>query len=186
MGYNQIMMHPENEEKTAFVTDQGLFYYKVMSFGLRNAGVTYQRMVNTMFAAQIGRNVEAYVDDMLVKSMTEKGHIEDLGETFETMRRMGMKLNLKKSFFGLAEGKFLDFVVSKRGIEIHPSKLKAIIDMAPPKNLKELQSLTGRLIALNRFIAKSREICLSFFKAMKRSSKFEWTDDYQVAFDHIK
>jgi Reverse transcriptase (RNA-dependent DNA polymerase) len=95
-------------------------------------------MVNTMFEAQIGHNVEAYVDDMLVKSMTERKHIEHLCETFETMRKVGMKLNPKKNFFGLVGGKFLGFVMSKRGIEIHPSKSKAILDMAIPKNLKEL------------------------------------------------
>jgi hypothetical protein len=80
-----------------------------------------------MFTPQIGCNVEAYIDDMLVKSMTEKGHIDDLGETFDTMRRVGVKLNPKKSFFGLAGSKLLGFVVSKRGIEIHPSKSKAIL-----------------------------------------------------------
>jgi RNase H-like domain found in reverse transcriptase/Reverse transcriptase (RNA-dependent DNA polymerase) len=180
------MMHPEYEEKITFVMDQGLLCYKVIPFGLRNTGATYQRMMNTVFAAQIGCNVEAYVDDMLVKSMTEKGHIENLGETFKTMRRVGMKLNPKKSFFGLAGGKFLDFVVTKKGIEIHPSKSKGILDMATPKNLKELQSLTGRLAVLNRFIIKYREVCLPFFKAMNRSNKFEWTDDCQAAFDRIK
>jgi RNase H-like domain found in reverse transcriptase len=143
-------------------------------------------MVNTMFKAHIGHNVEAYVDDMLVKSMTERKHIEDLCETFETMRKVGMKLNQKKNFFGLAGGKFLGFVMSKRGIEIHPSKSKAILDMAILKNLKELQSLTGRLTTLNRFITKSGEVCLLFFKAMKKSSKFEWTEECQMAFDRIK
>jgi Reverse transcriptase (RNA-dependent DNA polymerase) len=121
-GYNQIMMNPDDEEKTAFLTDQRLFSYKVIPFGLWNAGATYQRMVNIIFENQIGRNVEAYVDDILVKRMIGRKYIEDLDETFETMRKVGMKLNLKKSFFGLAGGKFLGFVVSKRGIEIHPSK----------------------------------------------------------------
>jgi hypothetical protein len=94
--------------------------------------------VNTVFATQIRRNVEAYIDDMLVKSMTKKGHTDDHAETFDTMRRVGIKLNPKKNFFGLVGGKFLGFVVSKRGIVIHPSKSKAILDTAPPKNLKEL------------------------------------------------
>jgi Reverse transcriptase (RNA-dependent DNA polymerase) len=143
-----------------------------MSFSPRNVDTTYQRMINTIFENQIGRNVEAYVDDMLVKNMTDRKHIEDLDETFETIHKVGMKLNSKKSFFGLAGGKFLGFVVSIRGIEIYPSKSKTILEMAPPKNLKELQSLTGRLTAFNRFIIKSEEVCLPFFKAMKKSSKF--------------
>jgi Reverse transcriptase (RNA-dependent DNA polymerase) len=90
-------------------------------------------MVNTVFENQIGRNVEAYIDDMLVKSMMKRKHIEDLDETFETMHKVGMKLNLKKSFFGLAGEKFLGFMISKRGIEIYPSKSKSILDMAIPK-----------------------------------------------------
>ena len=77
-----------------------------MPFGLRNAGATYQRMVNKVFEKQIGRNMEAYIDDMLVKSMTRASHITDLAETFETMNQVGMKLNPKKSFFGLTGGKF--------------------------------------------------------------------------------
>ena len=125
-------MAPEDEEKTAFVTDMGLYCYRVMPFGLQNAGATYQRMVNKVFEKQIGRNMEAYIDDMLVKSMTRTSHIIDLAETFETMNRVGMKLNPKKSFFGLTGGKFLGFMVSQREIEIHPSKSQAILEMTPP------------------------------------------------------
>jgi Reverse transcriptase (RNA-dependent DNA polymerase) len=143
--YNQIQMHPTDEEKTTFIIDQGLFCYKVMpfSFNIRNISATYQRMVNIVFEKQIGRNIEAYVDVMLVKSMTDQGLINALNETFKTMRKVGMKLNPKKSFFGLTSEKFLGFVVSMRGIKIYPSKSKAILEMIPPKNLKELQSLTG-------------------------------------------
>lgn len=81
-GYNQIPMRPEDEEKTSFITDQGTFCYRVMPFGLKNAGATYQRMVNRIFSGQIGTNLEVYVDDMLAKSTTEGGHISDLDETF--------------------------------------------------------------------------------------------------------
>jgi Reverse transcriptase (RNA-dependent DNA polymerase)/RNase H-like domain found in reverse transcriptase len=144
-GYNQIKMCKEDEDKTTFITNLGIYCYKVMSFGLRNAGVTFERIVNKVFEKQISHNLEAYVDDILVKSMTEDSHLADLAEAFETMNKVNMKMNPKKSYFGLARGNFLDFMVSIRGIEIHPSSLKSILDMQPPKNLKELQSLTGKL-----------------------------------------
>ena len=95
-GYNQIKMDEANQEKTSFVTSQGLFCYEVMPFGLKNAGATYQRLVNHMFRPQIGRNVEVYVDDMLVKSLDEERHLDDLQETFNTLRRYNMKLNPSK------------------------------------------------------------------------------------------
>ena len=99
-----------------------------MPFGLKNAGATYQRLVNHMFRPQIGRNVEVYVDDMLVKSLDEGKHLDDLQETFNTLRQYNMKLNPSKCAFGVASGKFLGFMVSHRGIEANPEKIKAIID----------------------------------------------------------
>ena len=118
--YNQIRMDETNQEKTSFVTSQGLFCYKVMPFGLKNAGVTYQRLVNHMFHPQIGRNVEVYVDDMLVKSQDEGIHLDDLQETFDTLQQYNMKLNPSKCAFGVSSGKFLGYMVSHRGIEANP------------------------------------------------------------------
>ena len=103
-----------------------------MPFGLKNAGATYQRLVNHMFRPQIGRNVEVYVDDMLVKSLDEGKHLDDLQETFNTLRRYNMKLNPSKCAFGVASGKLLGFMVSHRGIEANLEKIKAILDMKPP------------------------------------------------------
>ena len=140
--YNQIRMDEADQEKTSFVTSQGLFCYEVMSFGLKNAGATYQRLVNHMFRPQIGRNVEVYVDDMLVKSLDEGKHLDDLQETFNTFRWYNMKLNPSKCAFGVASGKFLGFMVSHREIKANPEKIKAILDMKPPQNIKEVQSLT--------------------------------------------
>ena len=137
-GYNQIKMAEEDQEKTAFIISQGLYCYKVMPFGLKNAGATYQRLVNKMFSKQIGRNMEVYVDDMLVKSREELTHLDDLKETFVTLRQYQMKLNPSKCVFGVASGKFLGFMVSQRGIEANPEKLQAIINMASPKTVKEV------------------------------------------------
>ena len=109
-----------------------------MPLGLKNAGATYQRLVNHMFRPQIGRNVEVYVDDMLVKSVEEKRHLDGLQETFDTLRRYKMKLNPIKCAFGVASGKFLGFMVSQRGFEANHGKIQAILNMEPPKNIKDV------------------------------------------------
>ena len=109
-----------------------------MPFGLKNAGATYQRLVNKMFNQQIGRNMKVYVDDMLVKSKKELTHLDDLKETFATLKKYQMKLNPGKCVFGVASGKFLGFMVSQRGIEVNPEKVRAIFNMASPRTIKEV------------------------------------------------
>ena len=136
--YNQIRMHEADQEKTSFVTSQCLFCYKMMPFGLKNASVTYQRLMNKMFTQQIGRNVQVYMDDMLVKIWREEDHLEDLRETFDTLRSYNIKLNPGKCTFGVIARKFLGFMVSQRGIEAIPDKIQAIMEMVPPRNVKEL------------------------------------------------
>ena len=162
-------MDDADQEKTSFFTSQGLFCYKVMSFGLKNTGVTYQRLVNHMFRPQIGRNVEVYVDDMLVKSQDEGKHLDDLQETFKTLRQYNMRLNPSKCASGVSSGKFLGFMVSHRGIKANPDKIHAILNMKPPRNIKEVQSLTRRVAALNRFVSKAIDKCLPFFKILKKT-----------------
>ena len=183
-GNNQIRMDEVDQEKTSFVTSQGLFCYKVMPFVLKNAGATYQRLVNHMFHPQIGWNVEVYVDDTLVKTQDDERHLDDLQETFDTFRQYHMKLNLSKCAFGVSSGKFLGFMVSHMGIEVNPDKIQAILDMKPPQNTKEIQSLTGQVAALNRFVSKATDKCLPLFKVLKKA--FEWTDEYQKAFEDLK
>ena len=143
-----------------------------MPFGLKNAGATYQRLMNRMFTPQIGRNVQVYVDDMLVKSRREEDHLEDLRETFDILRSYNMKLNLGKCTFGVTAGKFLVFMVSQRGIEANSDKIRAIMEMTPPRNMKEVQSLNGKVAALNRFVSRATDKCLPFFHTLKKS--FEW------------
>ena len=155
-----------------------------MPFGLKNAGATYQRLVNHMFRPRIGWNVEVYIDDMLVKSLNEGKHLDDLQETFDTFRQYNMKLNPSKCAFGVASGKFLGFIVSHRGIEANPNKIQTILDMKPPRNIKEVQSLTGRVAAFNRFVSKATNKCLPFFKVLRKV--FEWTDECQKAFQDLK
>ena len=148
-----------------------------MPFGLKNTGATYQRLMDKMFAHQIGRNVQVYIDDMLVKSIREYDHLSDLRETFDTIRMYDMKLNSSKCVFGVTAGKFLGFMVSQRGIEVNPEKVRAIMELAPPKTVKELQSLNGKIAALNRFVSWVTNKCLPFFRILKKS--FEWMDECQ-------
>jgi hypothetical protein len=115
-GYNHIYMHPEDCEKTVFITDRGLYYYKVTPFSLKNVGATYQRLVNKMFRGQVRRNMEVYVDNMLVKSVLPPDHTYDLEETFRTWKQYGMKLNPVKCAFKVKSRKFLIYMVSNQGI----------------------------------------------------------------------
>ena len=162
-GYNQIKMKEEDQEKTSFVTSQGLFCYKVMPFGLKNAGATYQRLMNKMFTHQLGRNVQVYVEDMLVKSVRKNDHLSDLQEKFNTLRSYNMKLNPSKCVFRVTAWKFLGFIVSQRGIEVNPEKVRAILELEPPRTVKAVQSLNGKVAALNRFVSKEPDKCLPFF-----------------------
>ncbi|KAM1269147.1 hypothetical protein ACFX2H_001334 [Malus domestica] len=186
-GYNQILMNPPDQEHTAFTTDRGLYCYNVMPFDLKNAGVTYQRLVNSMFAEQIGKNMEVYVDNMLVKSKHADQHITNLSETFTILKRYRMRLNPNKCAFGVGSGKFLGFMISQRGIEANPKKIKAILDMKEPVTSKDIQNLTGKVAALTRFISKATDRCAPFFKALKESKKyFTWTDECAEAFKNLK
>ncbi|GKF56287.1 reverse transcriptase domain-containing protein, partial [Tanacetum coccineum] len=123
MRYHQIQMAREDEEKTAFYTEQRTYCYMKMPFGLKNAGATYQRLVDSTFQSQIGRNLEAYVDDMVIKSKDEKDLLEDIAETFENLKAINMKLNPKKCSFGVEEGKFLGYMVTSEGIRANPDSL---------------------------------------------------------------
>ena len=121
---------------------------------------------------------------MLVKSRREEDHLEDLRETFDTLRSYNMKLNPGKCAFGVTAGKFLGFMVSQRGIEANPDKIWTITEMAPPRNVKEVQSLNGKIVVLNRFVSRATDKCLPFFRMLKKS--FEWTVECQQAFEELK
>ena len=167
--YNRIQMAEEDQEKMPFITNQGFCCYRVIPFGLKNVGATYQRLVNRMFNKQIERNVEVYVNNMLIKSKEEKDHLDDLKEMFNTLRQYSMKLNSSKCAFEVSSGKFLEFMVSQRGIEANLEKVKAILEMFSPKTVKEVQSLTRRVATLNKFVSKATDKCLPFFKTLKRA-----------------
>ena len=168
-GYNQISMHPDDQEKTSFVTTQGTYCCRVMPFGLKNAGATYQRLVNRMFQNQLGITMEVYIDDMLVKSITAELHIAHLSEAFQLLRNYNMKLNPAKCAFGVSARKFLGFIVNHRGIEANPDKIKVVLDMPSPSSIKEVQRLTGRIAALSRFVSRASDKCQPFFQVLKKA-----------------
>ncbi|KAJ0909268.1 putative nucleotidyltransferase, Ribonuclease H [Helianthus annuus] len=188
-GYHQIQMSIEDKEKTAFITDEGTFCYTKMPFGLKNAGATYQRFMNTLFREQRGRNLEVYVDDIVIKSLTEAAMIDDIAETLNTMQDVNMKLNPGKCCFGVEEGNFLGVVVTKGGIKANPEKTQAVAEMRSPRSLKDIQQLNGRLIALNRFLSKVADKTLPFMKVLKdclQTSKFNWTTEAEIDFQEMK
>ncbi|XP_028060408.1 uncharacterized protein LOC114264016 [Camellia sinensis] len=184
-GYNQIRMAPEDEEMTAFRTPRGVFCYKVMSFGLKNAGATYQRAMSVIFGDMLHDTIECYVDDLVVKTKEKENHVEDLRKIFERLRRYKLKMNPLKCAFGVSSGKFLGLVVRNKGIEIDPTKIKAIAEM-PPRNLRELKGLQGRLAYIRRFISNLAGQCLPFSRLMKNGVPFEWDQQCQNAFNSIK
>ncbi|GKE31703.1 reverse transcriptase domain-containing protein, partial [Tanacetum coccineum] len=184
-------MAEEDEEKMAFYTDQGTYCYTKMPFGLKNVGATYQRLVDSTFQPQIGRNLEAYVDDMVIKSRDEKMLLADIAETFDNLKKINMKLNPNKCSFRVEEGKFLGYIVTSEGIRANPIKTKALADLQSPRTLKEMQSLSGKLAALNRFLAKSVERSLPFFNTLKNITKenkheYRWTQEAEEAFQQMK
>ncbi|KAL0366910.1 UNVERIFIED_CONTAM: putative protein K02A2.6 [Sesamum radiatum] len=132
------MLTPEDRKRISLITSAGTFCYVAMSFGLKNAGVTYQRLVDKIFCIQKGRNVEVYMDDMLVKSKKAQDHVTDLKETFSVLRKYGLKLNLGKCAFRVRGGCFLGFMVTQRGIEAKPLKIKVILDMKAPTNINKM------------------------------------------------
>ncbi|KAG8503553.1 hypothetical protein CXB51_001491 [Gossypium anomalum] len=139
-GYNQIKMNPEDMDKTTFITLWGTFCYKVMPFGLKNAGTTYQRAKVTLFHDMMHKEIEVYVDDMIAKSRIEKEHIEVLRKLFLRLRKFQLKLNPTKCIFGARSGKLLGFVVSEKGIEVDSDKVRAIRELPPSRTQKEVRN----------------------------------------------
>uniref|UniRef100_A0A2N9FTJ7 Uncharacterized protein n=1 Tax=Fagus sylvatica TaxID=28930 RepID=A0A2N9FTJ7_FAGSY len=156
-GYHQIPMAHSDQEKTAFITPKGVYCYRVMPFGLKNAGATYQRMVT-----------------------------EDLREVLEILRATKLRLNATKCLFGVSSGKFLGHMISYNGVEANPDQISALLNLQPPKDAKQVQRLTGMIAALGRFISRSADRCRPFFQLLGKRRKFLWDQDCSAAFEGIK
>ncbi|WVZ71094.1 hypothetical protein U9M48_019717 [Paspalum notatum var. saurae] len=167
-GYHQITLAAEDQKKTAFITPFGAYCYTSMSFGLKNIGATYQRVIQTCLTDHWGKRVEAYVDDVVIKTKNAEDFIDDLQQVFDSLRKFRWKLNPTKCVFGVPAGQLLGFVVSNRGIEANPKKVKAILRMHPPRSQKDAQRLTGYMAALSRLISRLNERDMPFYKLLKK------------------
>ncbi|GJS04063.1 reverse transcriptase domain-containing protein [Tanacetum coccineum] len=188
-GYHQMQMAESDEEKTAFHTSQGVYCYTKMPFGLKNASAMYQRLVDKDSDSQVGRNIEVYVDDLVIKSYTEAEMIRYIEKMFRTLRKINIKLNPKKCTFGAVEGMFLGYMISPDGIKPCPDKTEVVLQLPSPRTIKEVQSLNGKLASLNRFLSKSAEKSLPLFKTLKKcikKSNFYWTPEAKQAFKQLK
>jgi hypothetical protein len=188
-GYHQIYMKEEDKASTSFITPFGTYCFVRMPEGLKNAGSTFSRLTKTMLESQVGRNIFTYVDDIVVASKNKEDHLADLVETFANMREARLRLNPEKCIFGVRQGKILGYLVSHRGIEANPTKIQAMINMMhmmPPQSTRDVQRLTGRSAALNRFISKSAERSLPFLKTLHGAKDFAWGPEQAVAFASLK
>jgi hypothetical protein len=152
-GYHQIPLKEEEQIKMSFIILFGAFYYTTMPFGLKSASATYHRGIQWCLHSQLGRNVEAYVDDVVIKTWEDKGLISDLAESFDNLRKFKIKLNPKKCTFGVHSGKLLRYMVSHHGIDPNPKKVSAIMKIKPPESLHDVQKLMGCVAAFSRFIS---------------------------------
>ena len=168
-GYNQIMMAVIDKLKTSFTTEWGVYYYLVMPFGLKNTGATYQRMATALLYDMIHKEIEVFIDDMMVKSPTIEGHFEALNKFLARAERYNLILNPKKCIFEVTSRKLLGHIVSQKGIEVDPYKVKAIREMPLPKNEKEVRGFIGRLQYISRFIAKLTTIYEPIFKILRKN-----------------
>ncbi|GJU26846.1 reverse transcriptase domain-containing protein [Tanacetum coccineum] len=188
-SHQNLKMAESNEEKMAFHTSQGVYCYTKMPFGLKNAGATYQRLVDRAFDSQVGRNMEVYVYDLVIKSHTEAEMLRDIGETIRKLRKINVKLNPKKCTFGAVEGIFLGYMITPEGIKLCPDKTEVVLQLPSPRTIKEVQSLNEKLASLNRFLWKSAEKSLLLFKTLKRcikKSHFRWTPEAEKMFKQLK
>ncbi|GMP26860.1 hypothetical protein CsSME_00003123 [Camellia sinensis var. sinensis] len=175
-SYNQILMAPEDREKTVFTTPWGTYCYRVMPFGLKNAGATYQQAATTILHDMIYKEVEVYVDDMIIKSKEREDHYTALQKFFQRIRENRLQLNPQKCTFGVTVGKILGFLITQRGIKVDPSKIKAILEMPPLRIEKEVRGFLGKVQFIRGFIAKLTLTCEPLFGILKKGKKFQWDD----------
>jgi hypothetical protein len=135
---------------------------------------------------QIRQNVEAYIDDIVVKSEKRGDLLDDLKETFDNLRKFKMMINPKKCVFAVSSGKLLGYIVSSRGIDVNPKKVEAIKKLQPPRTRKEIQKLTGMMAALSRFISKLGECGMPFYRLLRKADGFQWDNQAAAAFIELK
>jgi hypothetical protein len=185
-GYNQVLVHPDDHDKTAFTTLWGNFMYVKMPFGLMNTGATFQRAMDITFVEESGKFIVVYLDDVTVFSRSDDEHLRHLRRVFEKRRRFGFSLNPKKILFRLEEGKLLGHIISKDRIKIDPSRIEAIQKLEHPRNIKELQSFIGRINFLRRFIPNLAELLINITNMLKKDVKIKWDFESRQSFEQVK
>eukprot|EP00253_Pinus_taeda_P015826 PITA_15826 len=185
-GFNQILVHPDDQDKTTFTTSRGTFKYVKMPFGLKNVGATFQRAMDIAFAKEIHDFLAVYLDDLTPFSKSDQEHLKHLRQIFMTCRKYGISLNPKKSLFSHEEGKLLGHIISKDGIRIDPERIQAILQIPYPRNIKELQAFLGKINFLRRFIPNLAELIRLLRNMLKKDAKVKWSLETKQAFENIK
>jgi len=185
-GYHQIKMKESDQLASSFITPFGMYCYVTMPFGIRNTGATYQRCMLHVFGEHIGSTVEAYVDDIVVKSKKQGDLIQDLEIAIGCLCTNKIKLNPEKCVFGVPRGMLLGYIVSQRGIEANPEKVSTITKMGPIRDVKGVQKVTGCLAALSRFILRLGGKALSLYRLLKKAERYTWTIEAEEALDKLK
>jgi hypothetical protein len=184
--YNQIMVHPNDREKTAFTTPWGRFMYTKLPFGLMNTGATFQREMDITFADEKDKFIVIYLYDIMVYSASDKQQLEHLKKVFQECRKFGISLNPKKSHFGVEERKLLGHIISKEGIKIDPNRIEGILKIGTPRSKKELQSFLGKVNFLRRFIPNLTKIIKHITCMLRKGNKIKWNPDAKKYFEDIK
>jgi hypothetical protein len=184
--YNQIAVHPEDKEKTAFTTPWGTFMYEKMPFGLMNAGATFQRAMDISFIGEKDKFVLIYLDDITIFSSSHELHLQHLRRTFLKCQRYGISLNPKKSNFSLKEGKLLGHIVSADGVKIDPKRVEAIKNLSLPRSKKDIQSFLGTINFVRRFIVNFSELTKHITAMLRKDSEIKWTEAAKQSFNDIK
>jgi hypothetical protein len=185
-GYHQIVMNESDQLTTSFITPFRIYCYITMSFGLKNAEATYQRCMLNIFGDLIGRTVEVYIGDIVVKTKRVGSLVDDLGLAFEVLKAKSIKLNPKKYVFGVPKGMLLGFIIFERGIKANAKKISAITSMGPIKNVKGVQRVIGCLTTLSHFISRFDERGLPLYRLLKETDRFTWTPEAQEVLDKLK
>jgi len=185
-GYNQILVHPDDQEKTPFTMPWGTFMYAKMAFGLMNAGATFQRAMDIVFAEEKDKSMVVYLDDITVFSKRKEDHLKHLEKIMLKCRRFGISINPNKSIFALTSGKLLGHIISEEGIKIDPNRVNAILKLDPPRSRKEIQSFLGKVNFVRRFIPNFAEIVKNITKMLKKGADFKWTLEAKKYFEEIK
>jgi hypothetical protein len=184
--YHQIKMKESDQLATSLITPFGMYCYVTMPFSLQNAAATYQRCMQHVFGEYTGPTIEAYVDDIIIKTKRVSNLISDLDVAFKCLRAKNIKLNPKKCVFGVPRGMVLGFIVSEHGIEANLEKIAAITKMGPIRDLKGVQRVMGCLVALSRFISRLGNKALPLYRLLKKLEHFSWTLEAEEALTVLK